>query len=169
MPSSHWGRPVNVLFLCNQNVGRSLFAQALLEQEGQGHFNAYSAGSQPGTEIHPIAKDLMQKLNMPVEKLYPKSWDEFAKPGAPHMDFIITLCDETAGESCPVWPGHPTTALWSIDDPKRVEGNEVVRYVAFEEAFRQIRNRIGVFVALPFSALDTLGLKREVDEIGDMA
>jgi protein-tyrosine-phosphatase len=156
----------NVLFLCTGNSARSIIAEAILSREGMGHFKAFSAGSHPKGEIHPYARDLLAKLNYPVKDLRSKSWDEFAKPGAPHLDFVFTVCDNAANEVCPIWPGQPMTAHWGIPDPAVVEGTEAVRRAAFADTYRMLNNRISIFVSLPLASLDRLSLQKKLGEIG---
>jgi protein-tyrosine-phosphatase len=156
----------NVLFLCSANSARSIFGEAILNQEGRGKFNAFSAGSTPRGEIHPYALDLLRSLKHPVDGLRSKHWDEFSKPRAPKMDFVFTVCDDLAAEACPVWPGQPMSAHWGVPDPVAVEGTEAECRLAFSEAYRMLRNRIIAFVNLPISSLDKLSLKAEVDTIG---
>jgi len=159
-------RPYNVLFLCTGNSARSIMAEAILQREGIGKFNAYSAGSHPRGAIHPFARELLQNLNYNVSKFRSKNWDEFAAPGAPQMDFVFTVCDDAANEVCPVWPGQPMTAHWGQPDPAAVEGTDVEKRVAFNEAYRMLKNRISIFVNLPMSSLDRLSLKQKLDHIG---
>jgi arsenate reductase len=156
----------NVLFLCTGNSARSILAEAILAREGKGKFNAYSAGSQPKGAVHPFALDLLKKMNHPTEHLRSKSWEEFAAPGAPELDFVFTVCDNAASEVCPVWPGQPMTAHWGIPDPAAVEGSEVERRLAFADAYRQMSNRISIFVSLPLQSLDRLSLQKRLSEIG---
>ena len=156
----------NVLFLCTGNSARSIIAEALLARYGAGRFRAYSAGSHPKGAVHPFALDLLAKIGLPTAGLRSKSWDEFARPGAPALDFVFTVCDNAAGEVCPVWPGQPMTAHWGIPDPAAVEGTEEERRRAFAEALRQLTNRIRVFTSLPIEKLDRIALQRRVDEIG---
>jgi arsenate reductase len=160
-------RPYNVLFLCTGNSARSIMAEAILQREGMGKFNAYSAGSTPRGEVHPFARELLQNLNYKVGNFRSKSWDEFAKPDAPVMDFVFTVCDDAANEVCPIWPGQPMTAHWGQPDPAAVEGNDVEKRVAFNEAYRMLKNRISIFVNLPMSSLDRLSLQRRLTEIGE--
>jgi protein-tyrosine-phosphatase len=159
-------RPYNVLFLCTGNSARSIMAEAILQREGIGKFNAYSAGSHPRGAIHPFARELLQNLNYNVGKFRSKNWDEFAAPGAPKMDFVFTVCDDAANEVCPVWPGQPMTAHWGQPDPAAIEGTDVEKRVAFNEAYRMLKNRISIFVNLPMSSLDRLSLKQKLDHIG---
>ncbi len=159
----------HVLFLCTGNSARSIMAEAILDREGLGRFKGHSAGSRPKGEVHPIALHLLERLNHPVAHLRSKSWDAFAGPDAPQMDFVFTLCDSAAEEPCPVWPGQPVTANWSIPDPAAVEGSEAERHAAFAEAYRMLRNRISIFVNLPFRELDQLALQQRLDRIGRSA
>lgn len=159
-------RPYNVLFLCTGNSARSILAEAILNTEGKGKFRAYSAGSFPAGRVNPNALALIEHFNMPVRGLRSKSWSEFAATGAPQMDFVFTVCDDAAGEVCPVWPGKPVTAHWGMPDPARVEGTEAEKMQAFRLAFRQLATRIRLFVELPFEKLDRLAIEREVDAIG---
>ena len=159
-------RKYNVLFLCTGNSARSIIAEAILAREGAGNFKAYSAGSQPIGKIHPYAADLLKKLNHDVSKLESKSWDRFAKPRAPKMDFVFTVCDSAAAETCPVWPGHPVTAHWGVPDPAAVEGTESEMRLAFADTYRMMSNRISIFVNLPLATLDNLKLKQRLDDIG---
>jgi arsenate reductase (thioredoxin) len=159
-------RTYNVLFLCTGNSARSIMAERLMEHRGAGRFRAFSAGSYPKGAVHPLALRLLAEQSLPTEGLRSKSWDEFAAPGAPEMDFIFTTCDEAANEVCPVWPGHPMTAHWGVPDPAAVEGDEVRRAFAFREAFAVLDRRIRIFTALKVEALDRLALRREVEAIG---
>ena len=159
-------RQYNVLFLCTGNSARSIMAEAILQREGMGKFNAYSAGSFPRGEIHPFARELLQHLNYKVDRFRSKNWDEFSGPGAPVMDFVFTVCDDAANEVCPVWPGQPMTAHWGQPDPAAVEGTDVEKRVAFNEAYRMLKNRISIFVNLPMKSLDRLSLKGHLDKIG---
>ena len=156
----------NVLFLCTGNSARSVLAEAILNRDGLGKFRAYSAGSQPKGAVHPYALDLLTRLNHPTGNLRSKSWDEFAAPGAPEMDFIFTVCDDAAGETCPFWPGQPMTAHWGMPDPAQALGNEAERRLAFSDAYKVLSTRIGIFISLPLSQLDRLALKRGLDRIG---
>jgi arsenate reductase (thioredoxin) len=157
-------RPYNVLFLCTGNSARSILAEALMSRMGKGHFKAYSAGSFPKGEVHPAALRLLTDLNFDTEGLRSKSWDEFAAPGAPEMDFIFTVCDNAAGEICPIWPGHPMTAHWGIEDPAAVEGSE--QKIAFHKALAYLRQRISLFMALPMRDLDQMALQNRLRAIG---
>ena len=159
-------RTYNVLFLCTGNSARSIMAEALLNAMGRGRFRAYSAGSYPKGEVHPLAKELVQKNRLPVNDLRSKSWDEFAHPGAPQMDFVFTVCDNAAGEVCPVWPGQPMTAHWGIPDPAAVTGSEEARRKAFFTAYNQLSNRLSILVNLPLTHIDRLALQKKLDEIG---
>ena len=156
----------NVLFLCTGNSARSILAEGLLNFEGKGRFRAYSAGSFPRGEVNPLALKTLERAGISTQGFRSKSWDEFAKPDAPVMDFVFTVCDDAAGEVCPVWPGHPVTAHWGVADPAAVGGSDVNRAHAFRETLRQLSNRIRVFTALPIEKLDHLTLKKQVDDIG---
>jgi len=159
-------RAYNVLFLCTGNSARSILAECLLRQLGEGTFDGFSAGSFPKGEVHPLALRLLRKQGFSTEALRSKSWDEFAAPGAPVMDFVFTVCDQAAGEVCPVWPGHPVTGHWGIPDPAAADGSEADRVLAFRDAFRMLERRIKLFLALPLASLDRMALQREVDAIG---
>jgi protein-tyrosine-phosphatase/DNA-binding transcriptional ArsR family regulator len=159
----------NVLFLCRHNSARSIIAEAILAREGMGRFNSYSAGSETGKEPHPYALDVLKAHNHPIDKLRSKSWDEFAQVGAPKMDFVFTVCDITATEVCPVWPGQPMTAHWPLPDPSAVEGTEAERRFAFTDTYRMLSNRISIFVNLPHDRLDKLALQHRLDDIGQSA
>jgi arsenate reductase len=159
-------RTYNVLFLCTGNSARSIMAECILERLGAGRFHAYSAGSHPKGRVHPYALHLLRRQNYTTDELRSKSWDEFAAPGAPQLDFVFTVCDNAASEVCPIWPGQPMTAHWGIPDPASVEGTEAVRHAAFADAYRMLANRIGLFVSLPIRSLDRLSLKHKLDEIG---
>ena len=156
----------NVLFLCTGNSARSILAEAALTRLGKGTFVGFSAGSHPKGEVNPLAIDLLKRLDFNTEGLRSKSWDEFARPDAPGMDFIITVCDNAAGEVCPIWPGQPITAHWGIEDPAAVEGNDVRKAAAFETALRELESRIRLFLNLPIDALEQARLKTHVDAIG---
>ena len=156
----------NVLFLCTGNSARSIMAEAILNRLGADRFHAYSAGSQPKGEVHPYTIELLKKLNFHTESYRSKSWDEFARPAAPPLDFVFTVCDKAAAEVCPVWPGQPMTAHWGVPDPAAAEGSEAVRRLAFSEAFRMLNNRISIFVNLPMKSLDRLSLQKRLDDIG---
>ncbi|PJI43169.1 MAG: ArsR family transcriptional regulator [Rhizobium sp.] len=156
----------NVLFLCTGNSARSILAEACLNREGRGRFAAYSAGSHPKGEVHPMAIDLLKRANYDVSGLRSKSWDEFAVPGAPQMDFVFTVCDSAAAESCPVWPGQPMTAHWGVPDPAAVEGTDTEKALAFADTYRMLNNRISIFVNLPIASLDRLALQKRISDIG---
>lgn len=159
-------RPFNVLFLCTGNSARSILAECLMREVSEGHFRAFSAGSFPKGEVHPLALRLLAEQGISTERLRSKSWDEFAVPGAPVMDFVFTVCDQAAGEVCPIWPGQPITAHWGIPDPAAIAGSEAERMLAFRGAFRMLERRIRLFQALPLASLDRTALKREADAIG---
>lgn len=156
----------NVLFLCTGNSARSILAEALIEHWGKERFRGYSAGSFPRGSVHPLALELLRSLGLRTAGLRSKSWNEFARPGAPAMDFVFTVCDQAAGEVCPVWPGHPITAHWGVPDPVAFVGSEIERRNAFREAFRALENRIKLFTSLPIDKLDRMAIKRRLDEIG---
>ncbi len=156
----------NVLFICTGNSARSILAEAILNREGQGRFRAYSAGSHPKGAVHDYALDLLRRLNHPTGALRSKSWDEFAAPDGPKLDFAFTVCDNAAGEVCPIWPGQPMTAHWGLPDPAAAEGSEALKRAAFADAYRMLANRISIFVNLPLASLDKLTLKKRLDEIG---
>lgn len=156
----------NVLFLCTGNSARSILAEAILSREGAGRFKAYSAGSQPKDEVHPYSIDLLKKLNYDVSLARSKSWEEFADHGSPVMDFVFTVCDSAASETCPVWPGQPMSAHWGVPDPAAAEGVEAERRLAFADAYRMLTNRISVFVNLPIDSIDRLTLQKRLKEIG---
>jgi len=156
----------NVLFLCTGNSARSILAEAIMNEEGKGTFRGYSAGSQPKGEVHPLALEWLQKTNLSIEGYRSKSWSEFAAPGASTMDFVFTVCDNAAGEVCPVWPGQPMTAHWGVPDPAAVEGTEEERRKAFLTAYLQLQSRIKMFLALPLGALDRMSLHQKMVEIG---
>jgi len=159
-------RPYNVLFLCTANSARSILGEALLNAMGQGRFKAYSAGSRPGGRINPFALEILERNRIATEGMRSKSWDEFAAPGAPVMDFVFTVCDSAAAESCPVWPGQPISAHWGIADPAAAEGHEEVKRKAFVEAYTVMQRRISLLVNLPLASLDKLALKKQLTEIG---
>jgi len=164
--SNHAPRTFNVLFLCTGNSARSIMAESILRQVGAGRFHAYSAGSHPAGRVNPFAIELLERNRMPTDGLRSKNWDEFAVPGAPKLDFVFTVCDNAAGEACPVWPGQPMTAHWGIPDPAAFEGGDDDKRKAFAEASRTLLNRIRVFVSLPIDKLDRLSLQRKLDELG---
>ena len=161
-------RIFNVLFLCTGNSGRSILAESILRKVGAGRFNAYSAGSHPKGEVNPFAIRVLERLEYPTEGLRSKNWEEFSVPGAPTMDFVFTLCDDAAGEACPVWPGQPMTAHWGIEDPAAVEGTDIQKEAAFVAAARYIKNRISAFANLPINSLDKLSLTAKLREIGEL-
>jgi arsenate reductase len=158
----------NVLFICTGNSARSIMAEAILEREGKGRFRAFSAGCDPHGAVNPHALALLQHLSFDVASLRSKSWDEFAAPGAPEMDFVFTVCDDAAGEKCPVWPGHPMSAHWGVPDPAKAVGTEPEIAVAFADAFRMLNQRIAIFVNLPIAKLDPLSLHSHLHKIGAM-
>ena len=158
--------PYNVLFLCTGNSARSILAEAILNKIGKGKFAAYSAGSFPKNAVNPHTLRLLKRLGFSTESLRSKSWDEFAQPGAPEMDFVFTVCDQAANETCPVWPGHPMTAHWGVPDPAAVEGTEATVEASFREAFAMLRRRIELFVNLPVKSLDRMSLKTQLAQIG---
>jgi arsenate reductase len=158
--------PYNVLFLCTGNSARSILAEAYLNSAGRARFVAYSAGSQPAGRVNPFALELLRKNRMSTEGLRSKSWDEFAQPGAPKMNFVFTVCDNAAGEACPVWPGQPVSAHWGIEDPAVVQGTDEEKRRAFLKAFTQLSVRINLFLNLPLEKLDRMALKAKLDEIG---
>jgi len=158
----------NVLFLCTGNSARSIMAEALLKHWGKDRFRGYSAGSFPKGAVHPLALDLLDKAHLDTGRLRSKSWDEFAKPGAPVMDFVFTVCDQAAGEICPAWPGNPVTAHWGVPDPAAVEGPEADKVRAFRYAYQALETRIKLFTSLRIEALDRLALQRRVEELGHL-
>jgi arsenate reductase (thioredoxin) len=156
----------NVLFLCTGNSARSVMAEAILNQKGKPHFVAYSAGSHPTGRVNPFALKQLEAARLPTTGLRSKSWDEFARPGAPHLDFVFTVCDNAAQEVCPIWPGQPMTAHWGVPDPAVVSGSEEKIARAFRDAFVVLDRRISLFLALPLSSLDKLAIRKEIDRIG---
>ncbi len=156
----------NTLFLCTGNSARSILAEALLNNFGSDRFRAYSAGSHPGAQVNPLTLEILQSTRLEVDGLRSKSWDEFARLGAPQMDFVITLCDSAAGEQCPIWPGQPITAHWGFEDPSAFEGTAEEKREFFDKIFRQIANRIRIFTSLPLATLDRVAIKRELDSLG---
>jgi protein-tyrosine-phosphatase len=159
-------RTFNVLFLCTGNSARSILSEALLNKRGQGQFRAFSAGSHPAGRINPFALELLQRMGYATDRLRSKSWDEFAAPGAPELDFVFTVCDNAAGEVCPMWPGQPITAHWGVPDPAAVEGTDEQKRKAFDEAFRILERRISLFLSLPIRSLEQLVLQERLSEIG---
>jgi arsenate reductase (thioredoxin) len=160
--------PFNVLFLCTGNSARSIMAEAILNRAGQGKFRAFSAGSQPKGQVHPYTLDLLKKLNYDVTRLRSKNWKEFSGPDAPKLDFVFTVCDNAAQETCPIWPGQPMTAHWGVPDPAVATGNEAEVRLAFADALRMLTNRINIFVSLPLRSLDQLSLQHQLNSIGTM-
>ncbi len=158
--------PYNVLFLCTHNSARSIIAECIMNRLGAGKFKAYSAGSQPRGQVHPFALDLLGQLKYDTSGLRSKSWEEFTAPGAPELDFVFTVCDDAANETCPVWPGQPMSAHWGIPDPSRAGGTEAQRRYAFADTHRMMQQRISIFVSLPLAAIDRLSLQTQLDEIG---
>jgi arsenate reductase len=156
----------NVLFLCTHNSARSVIAECIVNRLGAGKFRGFSAGSAPRGSIHPYALDMLRNQNYDVSGLRSKSWDEFAPPGAPRMDFVFTVCDDAASEVCPIWPGQPMTAHWGIPDPSAAGGTEAERRYAFADTHRMLYQRIGIFVNLPLASLDTLALQKQLRDIG---
>jgi protein-tyrosine-phosphatase len=156
----------NVLFLCTGNSARSILAEVLIEHWGKGRFRGFSAGSFPRGSVHPLAIQLLDRLHLRTDGLRSKSWNEFARPDAPVMDFVFTVCDQAAGEICPVWPGNPITAHWGVPDPAAIDGTDDQQRQAFRDAYRQLETRIKLFIALPIDKLDRMALKRRADEIG---
>ena len=161
-------RAYNVLFLCTGNSARSILAESILNRDGKGSFRAFSAGSHPRGAVNPYTLRLLRGAGFDVSALRSKSWDEFARPGAPVMDFVFTVCDDAAAEECPFWPGQPMTAHWGIPDPAKATGSEAQIALAFADAFRALQNRIGVFASLPIAKLDTLSLQARLNNIGAM-
>jgi protein-tyrosine-phosphatase len=159
-------QPLNVLFLCTHNSARSVIAECVMNRLGMGRFKGYSAGSQPSGRIHPYALDLLRKSNYDVSGLRSKSWEEFAAPGAPELDFVFTVCDNAANEVCPVWPGQPMSAHWGLPDPAAVEGTDPEKHYAFADTHRMLYQRISIFTNLPLDSLDKLSLQKRLDEIG---
>ncbi len=159
-------RIYNVLFLCTGNSARSILAESILRKDGNEHFRSFSAGSMPKGQVHPIALRILQKLDYPTDGMRSKSWLEFASTDAPVMDFVFTVCDNAAGEVCPVWPGHPSTAHWGIEDPAAVEGTTLDKEAAFITAFRYMKNRISAFINLPLASIDRMTLGARLREIG---
>jgi arsenate reductase (thioredoxin) len=162
-------RIYNVLFLCTGNSARSILAESILRKDGTGRFNAFSAGSQPKGAVNPFAIKFLESIDYPTDGMRSKSWEEFAVPGAPEMDFVFTVCDNAAGEACPVWPGQPMTAHWGIEDPAAVEGTDIQKEGAFVLAGRYLKNRISAFANLPLKSLDKMSIAAQVRQIGHMA
>ena len=160
--------PYNVLFLCTGNSARSILAEAILNKIGKGAFQAFSAGSQPKGAVHPRSLSLLQDLGHDISTLRSKSWNEFAKPGAPALDFVFTVCDNAAGETCPFWPGQPMTAHWGVPDPAAASGSDAEIALAFKDAYRMLHQRIATFAALPLRSLDRMSLQHRLSEIGAM-
>jgi protein-tyrosine-phosphatase len=161
-------RSFNILFLCTGNSARSVLAEATANALGEGRLRAFSAGSHPSGQVNPFALELLEKLSLPTAGLRSKSWDEFAGPGAPQMDFIITVCDNAAGEACPFWPGKPATAHWGVEDPAAVEGTDEHKRAAFHSAYTLLKRRIELLLALPVEKLDALALSARLKEIGSV-
>ena len=162
-------RPYHVLFLCTGNSARSILAESLVNRWGRGRFRGFSAGSFPTGQVHPLALELLERMKISAENLHSKSWDEFAAPGAPALDFVFTVCDNAAGEVCPVWPGKPMTAHWGIADPAAVEGTDADKALAFRKAFQELETRIKLFTNLPIRSLDRIRLQEQLDAIGRTA
>ena len=162
-------RVLNVLFLCTHNSARSIIAECIIDSLGRGKFKGFSAGSHPRGAVNPFALQLLRNLNYDVSTLRSKSWDELAAPGAPRLDFVFTVCDDAANETCPVWPGQPMTAHWGVPDPSAVEGTEAEKRQAFADTHRMLYQRVGIFVNLPFKELDRLSLQKRLDDIGRAA
>ena len=159
-------RPFNVLFLCTGNSARSILAEQLINYWGGDRFRGFSAGGHPRGTVHPIALELLRHMKLPTEGLRSKSWNEFAKPGAPSLDFVFTVCDNAAGEVCPYWPGQPMTAHWGVEDPAAVEGPDPQKWLAFRRTFKELENRIKIFTSLPIRSLDRIKLQERLDAIG---
>jgi protein-tyrosine-phosphatase len=159
-------RVYNVLFLCTGNSARSIMAECALNRWGRGRFQAFSAGSHPRGQIHPLTLEVLERHNFQLDGLRSKSWEEFARPDSPPLDFVFTVCDKAAGEACPIWPGQPMTAHWGISDPAAVDGTKEVQLRAFQRAYLELDTRIRLFTSLPFDQLDQLSLQRRLDEIG---
>lgn len=159
-------RPYNVLFLCTGNSARSILAEVLINRWGAGKFVGYSAGSYPKGEVNPLTLQFLQQLGLPADGLRSKSWDEFAGAGSPPLDYVFTVCDEAAGEVCPVWPGQPITAHWGVQDPAAAEGTDAAKLAVFNKVFRELEARIKIFCSLPLASLDRVRIKERVDEIG---
>jgi protein-tyrosine-phosphatase len=160
------GKVYNILFLCTGNSARSILAESLLNHWGRGKFRGFSAGSFPKGQVHPMAMELLERMNLPTEDLRSKSWDEFAKPGSPQLDFIVTVCDDAAGEVCPVWPGIPMTAHWGIADPAAADGTDADKDFAFRTALKELEGRIKLLIDLPVASLDRMKLQESLRAIG---
>jgi len=159
-------QPLNVLFLCTGNSARSIMGEAIMNRVGAGKFKGYSAGSMPKGEVHPMTLKLLNQLNYDTTVLRSKPWDEFSAPGAPRLDFVFTVCDNAANETCPIWPGQPMSAHWGVPDPASVEGTDTEMALAFADTYRMLNSRISIFTSLPLASLDKLSLQRRLDEIG---
>lgn len=158
--------PLNVLFVCTGNSARSIMAEAIISRVAPGKFKGYSAGSDPKEEINPFAARLLKSLNYDISQFRPKNWEEFAKPGAPELDFVFTLCDDAANEPCPHWPGQPMSAHWGLPDPVTFVGEDVQKALAFADTYRMLNNRISIFTSLPLASLERVALQRRLDAIG---
>ena len=156
----------NVLFLCTGNSARSIMAESILRKDGRRHFRSFSAGSQPKGTVNPFAIRVLKSLDYPIDDLRSKSWVEFVRPDAPVMDFVFTVCDNAAGETCPIWPGQPMSAHWGIEDPAEVQGTDIEKEAAFVAAFRYLKNRIAIFTSLPLQSIDRLSLGTKLRDIG---
>jgi len=159
-------RPINVLIVCTGNSARSILAESLINHWGRGRFRGFSAGSQPRGTVHPVALELLRQMKMPTEGLRSKSWDEFARPGAPEFDFIFTVCDNAANETCPAYPGQAMRAHWGVADPALETGSQTDQWLAFREAFRELESRVRIFTSLPLESLDRASLQKRLDDIG---
>jgi len=156
----------NVLFLCTGNSARSILAESIINKWGKGQFRGFSAGSHPTGRVNPLALNLLKHFDFPTEGLRSKSWDEFSGGKGMHFDFILTVCDNAAGEACPVWPGHPITAHWGIPDPAAIDGTEMEKKIAFSQAFKAMERRIKLFLSLPIAGIDQIRMKQQIDAIG---
>jgi len=168
MTTTNQAKPLNVLFLCTGNSARSIMAEAILNRLGAGTFRAYSAGSYPAGRVNPLTLNILRKTNYDVAKLRSKSWEEFAAAGAPKLDFVFTVCDDAANETCPIWPGQPMTAHWGLPDPAKAQGTEAERNLAFADTMRMLTQRIGIFINLPIDKLSKLSLQKHLDDIGGL-
>jgi arsenate reductase (thioredoxin) len=168
MDTTSKATPLNVLFLCTGNSARSIMAESILNRLGAGRFHGFSAGSHPTGRVNPLTLNLLRKTHYDVSKLRSKSWDEFAAPGAPKLDFVFTVCDDAANEVCPIWPGQPMTAHWGLPNPAKAQGTEAERNLAFADTMRMLTQRIGIFVNLPIDKLSKLSLQKHLDEIGGL-